>query len=137
MAFFSRVARARELSLQEWGLLLRAFATIGRVDLALRLFGFRRLVERTQTEATAETDHVAVEDLWRARRYARWIDSAARYHFVRAECLHRSLALHSWLRHEGLPSELRIGVRKTSDALAAHAWVELGGYVVNDRRDSV
>jgi hypothetical protein len=46
--------------------------------------------------------------------------------------LQRSLVLNYWLRREGLPSELRIGVRKDGDALKAHAWVELGRHVVND-----
>ncbi len=137
MAFVSSVARARELSLQEWGFLLRAFVTITQIDLALRIVGFPRLVARAQAQPPAEPDSLAVEDLWRARRYARWIDSAARHHFIRAQCLHRSLALHTWLRQEGLPSELRIGVRKTGGTLAAHAWVEVGGYVINDRRDWV
>jgi len=45
--------------------------------------------------------------------------------------------LHHWLRGEGLPSELRIGVRKEHGALKAHAWVELGDHVVNDRPSAV
>jgi len=47
------------------------------------------------------------------------------------------LALHQWLREEGLPSELRIGVRKDDGELRAHAWVELGGLVVNDGAGAV
>jgi hypothetical protein len=62
---------------------------------------------------------------------------AARSHVVEARCLHQSLALHAWLRRERLPSELRIGVRKSYDELIAHAWIELGGQVVNDGPDRV
>jgi hypothetical protein len=41
------------------------------------------------------------------------------------------------LRREGLPSQLRIGVRKADGALKAHAWVELCGSVVNDDPSAV
>lgn len=47
------------------------------------------------------------------------------------------MVLHRWLREQGLPSELRIGVRKDGGALIAHAWVELGAHVVNDSRAAV
>jgi hypothetical protein len=76
---------------------------------------------------------VTNDDLRRARRYARHLDRASRHHLVRARCLHRSLVLHRWLRRQGLPSQLRIGVSKSAGAFAAHAWVEMDGLVVNDR----
>jgi hypothetical protein len=76
---------------------------------------------------------VRLESLRRARRYARWVDVAARHHIVGMHCLQRSLALHQWLRSNGLPSELRIGVRREGPALRAHAWVELGGYPLNEQ----
>jgi hypothetical protein len=73
----------------------------------------------------------------RAARYAWAIALAARHHVVRARCLHRALVLHRWLRREGLPSELRIGVRKVDGALLAHAWVELDGEAVGDQPAAV
>jgi hypothetical protein len=62
---------------------------------------------------------------------------AARHHVVPAHCLHRSLVLHAWLRREGLPSSLRIGVQKANGELRAHAWIELAGQVINDRPAAV
>ena len=54
----------------------------------------------------------------------------------RAQCLAQSLVL---ARLVGEVSEVdvvvRIGVRPGEDALAAHAWVELGGTVLNDTGD--
>jgi hypothetical protein len=119
-------------------LLARAYIWLAIADLALRL-----RLEGLGKWATA-TDHAHVGPaavdtaaILRARRYARWLQAAARYQPVRAECLHRSLALHWWLRREGLASRLQIGVRKESGDLAAHAWVELDGQVVNDHPAAV
>src|ERR687887_2398210 len=113
-------------------LFLRAFVCLGRIDLALRISGVSAFVARRSTESAAGCRPVGAEDLQRARQYARWIDIASHHHVVPAHCLHRSLALHRWLRREGLPSDLRIGVQKARGTLKAHAWVELGGEVVND-----
>ena len=126
------LTRFRSLSRADYALLVRAFLRVGAVDLALRRRGFRQVVAQAQPAPAAVERPVTPDDLRRARRYARWIDSASRHHVVRARCLHRSLALHLWLREEGLPSELRIGVRKEADELRAHAWVQLAGQVIND-----
>jgi len=75
---------------------------------------------------------VGADHFRRANEYARYLEIAARYHPVRARCLHRALALHEWLRREGLPSDLRLGVRRDADELKAHAWVELAGRLVRD-----
>lgn len=117
-------------------LLTRAFVSLAAVEVALRVLGYGRLVERIDA-ASASRREVDPEDLRRARRYARWLEVASRYHIVRARCLHRSLALHRWLRQQGLPSELRIGVRKEDGELKAHAWVELGEQLANDEAAAV
>ena len=46
----------------------------------------------------------------------------------RARCLHRSLTLHSWLRHQGFPSELRIGVIKDGAELHTTVAVMVTGW---------
>ena len=113
------------------------------IDLGLRALGFRRLVEWAQrSPVVANHDLGAGEgldptDAERIRRYAGSLEIAARYHIVQARCLHRSLALHKWLREEGLPSQLRIGVLKDGNELRAHAWVELGGNAINDHPRAV
>lgn len=115
----------------------RAFVHLVVIDLGLRLLGYQRVLEKAKPIAVVAAHDVNKADLRRARRYARMLQSASRHHFVRAQCLHRSLSLHHWLRREGLPSELRIGVRKERGALAAHAWVELGGHIVYDEPAAV
>jgi len=108
---------------------LRAWLALGAIDVALRVHGFRRVLERVRPVARQA---VHGSELERAYRYARWLRVASRYHVVRARCLHCSLALHRWLRQEGVPSRLRIGVQKENQVLSAHAWVEVGGHVVSD-----
>ena len=115
-------------------LLRRAFVALALVELGLRRAGVRGWSTRTPATNGRAVDAAA---LLRARRYARFIDLAARHHPLRARCLHRSLALQGWLRREGLPSTLRIGVRREGGAMLAHAWVELAGQVVNDRPAAV
>jgi hypothetical protein len=136
-----RLARAwrtwRALSAADWGRLGLAYLALGRLDLALRTLGFRRVAHHLATTRGAASRPAGPREIARARRYARLIDVAARHHLVRAHCLHRSLVLHAWLRHEGLPSEFLIGVRKEGSHLRAHAWVELAGQVVNDRPAAV
>jgi hypothetical protein len=39
------------------------------------------------------------------------------------------------LRRRGIAGDLRIGVRKEAGRFEAHAWVELGGRVLNDNED--
>ena len=123
----------RTLDRDEWRLLARAGVDLLVVDVALRLGGLRRasrwaaswggrLVDRRRSSSPGR----------RAARYAHWIGIAARYHTVRPRCLHRSIVLHRWLSREGLPSALRIGVRKESGHLQAHAWVELDGQAVGE-----
>jgi hypothetical protein len=115
-------------------LLLRASVDLIRVDLALRRSGLQPIMVEADQLATRDEALVDSADIRRARRYSRRIAWAARCNLPRAQCLHRSLVLHRWLREEGLPSQLRIGVLKEGNRLKAHAWVELADAIVNDRR---
>ena len=115
--------------------LFRAWLALAMTDVELRILGYRRLVRRI--ERLGDTRQLLPGDIERARRSACWLTLASRRHIVRAHCLHRSLALHTELRRAGLPSELRIGVRKEDGVLQAHAWVELGGHIINDSAASV
>jgi len=116
--------------------LLRAYIDLFLVELGLRIRGFQ-WVERRVERGAQTSRPVLHDDVRRARRYARSIETAARQHVVHAECLHRSLVLQAWLRREFLPSTLQIGVRKLNGELKAHAWVELAGQVVNDEPSAV
>jgi hypothetical protein len=117
---------------------MRAFVALALVDVALRAVGLQRLMGQVQPAHPLETEHIAsVEEIRRAQHYADVIEATSRHHVVRSQCLQRSLVLHRWLHRESIPSELRIGVRKDNGELKAHAWVELGGQVVNDRLPAV
>jgi hypothetical protein len=63
------------------------------------------------------------------------VDVAVRHSVFPVTCLTRSLVLEWLLLRQGLPALLRIGVRRQSGQLEAHAWVEYGGMPVNDAAD--
>jgi len=113
-------------------LLARAWRNLAAIDRLLRRDGFETLLKRIESSGPACVEVVTGSDLRRARRYARRLNEAARLHYVNARCLHRSLALHQWLRLEGIPSQLRIGVRTADGELFAHAWVEIAGQPIGD-----
>lgn len=50
-------------------------------------------------------------------------------------CLSRSLVLWWMLRRRGVPVTLHLGVSRRDAQLAAHAWVEQEGVVLNDTQD--
>ena len=54
---------------------------------------------------------------------------------IKPICLHDSLALHDWLATRGAHASLVLGVRL--DPFAAHSWVQLGEFVLNDAYDRV
>jgi hypothetical protein len=59
------------------------------------------------------------------------VNAGAHYGLIRPTCLEESLALWYFLRRQGIPSKLRIGVRKIADKFEAHAWVEYQGQALN------
>ncbi len=66
---------------------------------------------------------------------AKLVNIAARHHFYRSNCLVQSLTLQRLLRHRGIRSQLRIGVRRHQGKFEAHAWVEFAGVSMNDTRN--
>lgn len=130
-----RIRRYGEMTAAERRLVLRALIALSRVEIALRFRGLDRVLR--DAPSVLQSTPPGAGDWQRAYQYARSIGTASRFHIIRARCLHRSLVLHQWLRQEGLPSEVRIGVRKVASELKAHAWVEMAGQVVNDRPAAV
>lgn len=70
-----------------------------------------------------------------ARRIARVVSIASRHGIYRPNCLQQSLVLWSLLNRRNIASEIRFGARKEASELAAHAWVEFEGLVLNDADD--
>jgi hypothetical protein len=130
-----RLRRFVALSGADRSLLARAFVWLAIADVALRL----RLegLDGWATSSSRTPEPASAAAFARAARYARWLHTAANHHPLRAECLHRSLVLHWWLRREGVASSLQIGVRKEDGELRAHAWIELNGHVINDQPAAV
>ena len=124
--------RYRLLTGGERRLLHRAFFALPLVALGRRLFGMRRLQEFLVRTAAGRRLPSAGD----ARSAAGLVAAAAgRLPLVTPTCLERSLALWWLLRRRGHEVELYVGVRPLADGVEAHAWVESGGEVLNDRGD--
>jgi hypothetical protein len=116
-------------------LILRSALILPLTGIGLRLFGFRRwksLIERFPL--TAHTPESLPQDSQRetALRAARAVRSVELHGLTTPNCLERSMTLWWLLRREGVDGELHIGARKLGGRFEAHAWVELGGQVLND-----
>ena len=59
------------------------------------------------------------------------LDLACAFYPKRALCLQRSAVLVKMLRKRGIPARMVNGAQKLP--FKAHAWVEVGGEIVNDR----
>ena len=70
-----------------------------------------------------------------AEEITRLVRIAALRGLVRPNCLQHALVLRTLLLRHGFDAAIRFGVRKNDGALEAHAWVELGGRVLDDPPD--
>ncbi|HET8655589.1 MAG TPA: lasso peptide biosynthesis B2 protein [Longimicrobiaceae bacterium] len=128
----ARIARRRD----GIGLLLRAAWLLPVRTLDLRLRGLRGAPDGHRVRrGTRPAASGAPVGLARAKRLERAVALAARYGVCRGTCLSRSLVLLDLMEREGLAGDLRIGVRVPGSVLEAHAWVQLGSVVLNDRDD--
>ena len=126
-------SRFWRLNRSERGLVLRALVLLPFLAAALRLLGFRRLqVALNRWTPERGCPRAGPVEVSQAQMVARMVAAAAREGPFRANCLGQSLALWWLLLRRRIGGELRIGVRKQAKKLEAHAWVELGGIVLND-----
>jgi len=111
---------------------LAALTLLPAVRVGLRTLGLRRveavLGRRLRPELSAEPEGA----LYRARRTARLLAVAAQY--AGGTCLARSVVLACLLERQGVPAQLRIGVRKGENGFEAHAWVEAAGVSLNEEQ---
>ena len=134
-----RAAAVRQLSLRELPGLVVAASLLAVAVVGLARWGFRPTVRRMQRlwpERPAR-DQDGSRGI-AAQRLSRIVDVAAV--FVPAgwtTCLTRSLVLSTMLRHVGIPSEVRIGIRREGEGLHAHAWADADGAPVNESCDVV
>lgn len=115
-----------ELPARERKLLLRAFALVAVVRIALWTVPFRfahRLLTRRSTVSPALAT-ISVKRL-------SWAVQAAAKRIPGASCLTQALALHRLLARAGHSADLRIGVAKDgARGLASHAWLEHKGEIL-------
>jgi hypothetical protein len=115
------------------GIALEAASVLAASWIGLRLLNFNRwrgVMERFAPPPAACDGSRQAEQVEAARRIARLEAGAARRMFLRTNCLEQSLTLWWLLRREGIANDLRIGARKDGGRFEAHAWVEVGGKVL-------
>lgn len=118
----------------EWKWLLVAVPTSAATWGALHAMPFRRLVRWTDVPRRgARSDRSGGADPPDAatiRRMAWAVHAVCRRFFPDRPCLTQALALRFLLARRGMASDLRIGVARSGDAVAAHAWLERDGHVL-------
>ena len=134
-----RWARLHRLSWSQHWTLLQAMVLLPATALGVHLVGFRGAQSALSRLLPAKSDSngtpahdgetSSVHDL------ARIVRIASQYGPYRANCLPTSLSLWWLLGRRGIASALRLGVRKESGQLEAHAWIELQGVPVNESHD--
>jgi hypothetical protein len=102
-----------------------------RWSLRLRGYGktFTSLQRRVQLPTKGTENLPEVRE--KVQATCRMVRAALRYSLTEFTCLEESLTLWYLLRKQGIPSCLRIGVRKENEKFEAHAWVEHGGEALN------
>jgi hypothetical protein len=127
--------RFRALDRHAQNMFLRASLSLPLIAASLRLRGFRATQAALAHFLSARehghphSDRTMAID---ATRTARMVGAAVRYSFVRPACLEKSLVLWWLLRRQGIASSVRIGTRKNTGGLEAHAWVEHCGSALNE-----
>jgi len=114
-------------------LFLRAIVKLPLVALSLKFRGFettRSALRKKASSATRQTDSLSLDK--QIALTAHMVNAADRHGLVHPSCLVKSLTLWWLLGRQGIPSELRVGVRKEGGNLEAHAWVEREGIALNE-----
>jgi hypothetical protein len=125
----------QRLSRVERWVFVQALVLLPLTALALRWLGFKRWLAVLKRLAPREAGPLGGRSGTFDRRagfIANMVRVAARHGPYPATCLPQSLTLWWLLRRRGIDSDLRIGVRKESSQLEAHAWVEHRGLVLGD-----
>ena len=122
-----KIHTALSLSRADWGIFIKAWFWLVYIDFLLHSRPYLRvqqLVENLHPQKQATSSAQAWEIIRHDKRFVRL---AAQYHFHRMGCLRQALTLKRLLVAQGIPTELRFGVRKEADQLLAHAWLEFEG----------
>lgn len=131
-----RLRKFLELSPEDRVLFLKLWSLLPFVAASLRLLGYPRILRLLSrwSPAAPVQDKISEDSKSYALRLGQLARMAGRYVPTNGSCLRQSLLIWWLLRREGVPAELRIGVRAL-EGFTAHAWVEVGGQPVNDAPD--
>jgi transglutaminase superfamily protein len=108
-------------------LVLRAYLQLIHFDLYLARGNFAALYEKVRQHPV--TKRAPAPDA--VERICSAIDMACIWYWKEALCLQRSAATACLLKKYGVPAQMVIGAQQMP--FKAHAWVEVGGRVVNDK----
>ena len=108
-------------------LFLKAYGKLVLFDLYLARGNFAALYERVRA-CPVKNKKVPPET---SERVCAAVDMASIWYWKKVLCLQRSAATACLLREHGVPAEMVIGAQHVP--FRAHAWVEIGGRVVNDK----
>ena len=130
---WERLQRFRTLEHPAQSLFLRAIVLLPIVAVSLRWRGFRgtqAMLERFLSNSSAAKDSAEVNE--RVAMTAHMVSVADRSGLVHPSCLAKSLTLWWLLMRQGIAADLRIGIRRENEKMAAHAWVERNGAALNE-----
>ena len=130
---WERFRRFSALERSAQGFFLRAMVLLPLVALSLRWRGLRATQSSLKlllSDSHPEPDRVLVSK--DAVLVAHMVNAADRHGLVHPSCLAKSLTLWWLLARQGISSHLRIGIRKESEKMEAHAWVERDGEALNE-----
>lgn len=108
-------------------LVLKAYFKLIEFDFYLAWRNFPALYQRVRQCPIARraTPSVSTEHICSA------VDMACIWYWKQVLCLQRSAATACLLKRHGIAAQMVIGAQQMP--FKAHAWVEVNGYVVNDR----
>jgi hypothetical protein len=133
--------KLRRLNYSQWAVIACSPFVLWLNWHRLRGGGYQKTLELIP--AVADSGAPAEQQLLQAQETAYALSVALKFGPWKPRCLLRSLALCWFLARRGIPYDIRIGVpgdkRMTGPDrevdFSAHAWVEHGGVVLNDRAD--
>jgi len=106
----------------------KAYLLLILFDLYLARGNFTALYDKVRSCATSKK--TASADA--TERICSAMDMACIWYWKEALCLQRSAATACLLKRYGVPAQMVIGAQQIP--FKAHAWVEVGGQVVNDKK---
>ncbi|MGH9677468.1 MAG: lasso peptide biosynthesis B2 protein [Candidatus Acidiferrum sp.] len=129
---WERLRRFRALEPAAQRIFLRAAILLPLLSLSLRLRGFGATQASLGKLLPAANQKTLAFPGQHAELASRMVRAAVHHGLGNPSCLEESLALWWLLKGQGIASRLRIGVRKESEKVEAHAWVEFDGAALNE-----